>query len=103
MARAKKCIILGLDGLDPTIVGGLLDTGDLPHLARLLARGGYSPVATTCPAQTPVAWSTVATGLNPGGHGIFDFVDRDPATYVLRSAFTRYDQPLPFLPPRPMN
>src|SRR4051794_26151154 len=103
MPRATKCVILGLDGLDPAIVGALLDAGELPHLARLLAAGGYSPIATTCPAQPPVAWSTVAPGVTPGGHGIFDFVDRAPATYPPRSAFPRSAQPLPFLPPRPVN
>ena len=39
-------------------------------------------MATTTPAQTPVAWSTFATGTNPGGHGIFDFIRRDPRTYL---------------------
>ncbi len=53
---------------------------DLPNLARLRARGGYSHLATTYPPQSPVAWSTFITGLDPGQHGIFDFVHRDPVT-----------------------
>jgi hypothetical protein len=53
---------------------------DLPNLAGLRERGSYSHLATTDPPQSPVAWSTFITGLDPGEHGIFDFVHRDPAT-----------------------
>ena len=53
---------------------------DLPNLKQLRDRGGYSRLATTDPPQSPVAWSTFITGLDPGEHGIFDFVHRDPAT-----------------------
>jgi predicted AlkP superfamily phosphohydrolase/phosphomutase len=96
-------IVIGLDGLDPTIVDGLLSQGRLPNLAALRALGTYSRVATTTPAQTPVAWSTFATGVNPGGHGIYDFLRRDPATYLPDLAFNRYEQKSAFLPPRAVN
>lgn len=96
-------IVVGFDGLEPTIVDALLESGDLPHLAALRAAGGYSRLATTTPAQTPVAWSSFATGVNPGGHGIFDFLRRDPATYLPDLALTRYEQRSAFLPPRAVN
>jgi predicted AlkP superfamily phosphohydrolase/phosphomutase len=99
----RKVIILGLDGLDPSITEALLAAGELPNLARIRARGGYARVGTTCPAQTPVAWSTVATGLNPGGHGIFDFLRRDPATYRPEIALYRHEQRSAFLPPKAVN
>jgi len=53
---------------------------DLPNLARLRQRGSYSHLQTTDPPQSPVAWSTFITGLDPGEHGIFDFVHRAPVT-----------------------
>src|SRR3954471_23425485 len=70
----KKVIVIGLDGLEPKIVETMLAAGELPNLEALGRLGGRSRVATTSPAQTPVAWSTFATGTNPGGHGIFDFI-----------------------------
>jgi predicted AlkP superfamily phosphohydrolase/phosphomutase len=103
MRPFNKVIVLGLDGLEPKIVDRLLRAGDLPHLARLSAEGGYSRVATTCPAQTPVAWSTFATGTNPGGHGIFDFIRRDPQTHLPDLGLNRYERPSAFLPPRAVN
>ena len=95
--------MVGLDGLEPTIVDRLLEGRELPNLARLCEAGGYSRVSTTTPAQTPVAWSTFATGVNPGGHGIFDFIRRDPQTYLPDLALNRYEQKSEFLPPKAVN
>lgn len=103
MSDVRKVVVVGLDGLDPKIVGRLLEEGSLPNLARLRAMGGSSTVRTTFPAQTPVAWSSFATGTNPGGHGIFDFVSRDPATYLPDLALNRYEQKSSFLPPKAVN
>jgi predicted AlkP superfamily phosphohydrolase/phosphomutase len=99
----KKVIVIGLDGLEPTIVDRLLAEGSLPNLARVRTGGGYSRVRTTTPAQTPVAWSTFATGVNPGGHGIYDFLRRDPKTYLPDLALNRYEQKNAFLPPKAVN
>lgn len=89
--------------MEPSIVEPMLGRGELPNLARLRASGGYSRCRTTFPAQTPVAWSTFATGVNPGGHGIFDFIRRDPRTYLPDLALNRYEQKSAFLPPKAVN
>lgn len=99
----NRAIVVGLDGLEPRIVESMLERGELPNLAALRRRGGYSRVATTTPAQTPVAWSTFATGTNPGGHGIFDFIRRDPKTYLPDFALNRYEARGAFLPPKAVN
>lgn len=77
-ANAKQAIVIGVDGMDPGFVER--HWADLPNLARLRDRGSFSRLATTTPPQSPVAWSTFITGLDPDEHGIFDFVERDPAT-----------------------
>lgn len=96
-------MVIGLDGLDPGIAEPLLEAGMLPALAQVRQRGGYARIQTTCPAQTPVAWSTFATGTNPGDHGIFDFIRRDPKTYRPDLSFNRYEQKNSFLPPKVVN
>ena len=88
---------------NPRIVSRLLEAGQLPNLARLKEQGGFTRVATTRPAQTPVAWSTFATGTNPGGHGIFDFLRRNPKNYLPELALNRYEQKNAFLPPKAVN
>ena len=77
-----KVIVLGFDGLDHALTDQMINEGRLPALARLASSGGFAPLGTTIPPQSPVAWSTFITGLDPGGHRIFDFVHRDPKTML---------------------
>ncbi|OLN31111.1 hypothetical protein DVDV_0233 [Desulfovibrio sp. DV] len=84
-----KAIVLGIDGLDPVLCRRLMAAGRLPHLARLAATGRFAALATANPAQSPVAWTCLATGANPGQHGIFDFIVRAPGTYLPRLSLTR--------------
>ncbi len=78
-----RMIVLGLDGLDPVLTRRWIDEGRLPAFAKLLRQGGdFRPLGTSLPPQTPVAWSNFITGMGPGGHGIFDFIHRDPKTYI---------------------
>jgi predicted AlkP superfamily phosphohydrolase/phosphomutase len=99
----KRVIVIGLDGLEPKLTERFIAQGDLPNLANLKQKGGYGRVKTTTPAQTPVAWSTFATGTNPGGHGIFDFLKRDPQTYLPYLGLSRYEQKNAFTPPKAVN
>jgi predicted AlkP superfamily phosphohydrolase/phosphomutase len=69
---------MGVDGMDPGFVGA--HWAELPNLSKLREDGAFSRLATTTPPQSPVAWSTFATGLDPAEHGIFDFVHRNPVT-----------------------
>jgi predicted AlkP superfamily phosphohydrolase/phosphomutase len=101
---SKKAIVIGLDGLEPSIVESMLSRGELPNLAGIRQSGFYSRLKTTYPAQTPVAWSSFAMGTNPGGHGIFDFISRDPATYLPDAALSRFEKPKNiFSPPQVVN
>jgi len=79
--NAQRLIMLGFDGLDPKLCRTLMDEGLLPNFEKLAAQGGFEPLQTSTPPQSPVAWSTIITGTNPGTHGIFDFIHRDPETY----------------------
>ncbi len=74
-----KVIVLGFDGMDPRLCERLMDAGELPNLDRLRQGGGYHPLGTSVPPQSPVAWASFITGANPGVHGIFDFIHRDPS------------------------
>ena len=76
----RRVIVLGIDGLDHGLLERFLAAGRLPNFASLAREGDFTPLETTMPPLSPVAWSTFITGLDPGGHGIFDFVHRDPAT-----------------------
>jgi len=64
-AKVKRVVILGLDGLDPTLTRRFIDEGMLPNFKRLEEEGTFSPLRTTFPSISPVAWSSFATGGNP--------------------------------------
>lgn len=96
---ARKVIVLGVDGMDPGFVER--HWASLPNLAALARRGGYRRLATTTPPQSPVAWTTFTTGLEPGAHGVFDFVERDAATMEPYSSFARLEDSGPRLPVGP--
>jgi predicted AlkP superfamily phosphohydrolase/phosphomutase len=81
-SKVKKMVILGLDGLDPNLVGKFMADGKLPNFLRLKNIGCFKKLATTTPPISPVAWSSFQTGVNPGKHNIFDFLTRDKATYI---------------------
>ncbi len=86
--------VVGVDGMDPVILERLIEAGEMPHFARLRDEGAFQPLGTSVPPQSPVAWSNFVTGMDPGGHGIFDFIHRDPATYKpISSATPPVDDP----------
>lgn len=78
--KAPRTLVLGFDGMDPTLLRQFMAQGEMPNFARLAREGSFLELATTNPPQSPVAWSTFITGRDPRGHGVFDFVHRDPKT-----------------------
>ena len=76
-----RTIVLGFDGMDPQLAQRWMKEGLMPNFARLAESGGFQMLATTNPAQSPVAWSSFATGTGPGEHGVFDFLRRSTDTY----------------------
>src|SRR5439155_7214091 len=77
-SAGKKVIVVGIDGMDPRLSESMMQEGLLPNLAKLRAAGGFSPLGTSTPPQSPVAWANFINGAGPGSHGIFDFVHRRP-------------------------
>jgi len=81
-SKARKVIMLGLDGLEPTICERMMEAGELPNMKRLMETGAYRRLGTSTPALSPVAWSTFATGVDSSRHAIYDFLSRDRRTYL---------------------
>ena len=92
-AKSRKMIILGVDGLDPDLLTKFMGEGKMPNFARLAQQGSFRRLTTSIPPQSPVAWSNLITGLNAGGHGIFDFIHRDPKTFELYFSTSKVEGP----------
>ena len=74
----KRVLIIGWDGVDWKILRPLLDTGELPNLARLIDRGAHGDCLSTVPSHSWCAWPSFMTGLNPAGHAVFDILEHQP-------------------------
>ena len=94
--KFKPVVVLGIDGLDPEELGKVIEAYPerMKNFRWLVNQAdGIRPLGTSNPPQSPVAWSNFITGLNPGGHGIFDFIHRDPMTRSLASSQTKVEDP----------
>ncbi len=79
---AGRVILLGFDGAKPDVIEKMIDAGHLPNLAKLRGQGCYHRLGSSNPPQSPTAWSSFATCKWPGEHGIYDFLRRNPQTYM---------------------
>lgn len=91
-AAIDRVIVLGVDGFDPVLLEKFAAEGGMPHCRRLMESGAFRRLQTSEPPQSPVAWSNFISGTNPGGHGIFDFLARDPHTMTPYHATARAEQ-----------
>ncbi|MBK7642389.1 MAG: alkaline phosphatase family protein [Planctomycetes bacterium] len=94
-ASFPRVLVLGIDGLDPDVLAQVI--ADHPermrNFAAVVGEGGINRLQTSTPPQSPVAWSNFITGLDPGGHGIFDFIHRDPRTRDVATSITKAEDP----------
>ena len=87
-----RMIVLGIDGMDYGVARELMAAGRLPNFSRLAEEGSFTPLETAIPPQSPVAWSNMMTGMDSGGHGIFDFLHRDPDALLPESSMLNVEE-----------
>ncbi|MCC6441525.1 MAG: alkaline phosphatase family protein, partial [Rhodanobacteraceae bacterium] len=97
-AAQSRTVVIGFDGLDPALSERWMQEGRLPNFSALREQGHYQHLATSNPPQSPVAWASFATGLDPGGHGIFDFLRRAPDSYAIDFSIAEQEPPSMELP-----
>jgi len=92
-SKINKLVIVGLDGLEPSLVDKYMSEGKLPNFSKIKKEGTYRRLQTTTPSISPVAWSSFMTGTNPSKHNIFDFLSRDPNNYLPDLSSARIGKP----------
>lgn len=86
---ADRVLVLGLDSAPLRWVRRWVAEGRLPHLGRLMKRSATGVLDSVFPPLSPAAWSSFATGMLPGKHGVFDHIHRLPGTYDLAPTSAR--------------
>jgi predicted AlkP superfamily phosphohydrolase/phosphomutase len=69
-----RVLVIGLDGVTFDLLGPWIEAGELPNLRRLMQEGASGKLRTTLPPISSSSWSSFLTGVNPGKHGLVDFV-----------------------------
>lgn len=81
---AGKLIFIGLDGVGLELATALARKGVMPHLGRLISAGAAWATASPLPEVSPVCWTTMFSGTDPGEHGVFGFGEHLPGSYQVR-------------------
>lgn len=80
----ERVFIFGIDGATFDLINPLIDKGKLPNLEKLVKEGCKAVLHSTTPPNSSVAWTSLMTGVNPGKHGIFYFLQQERGTYGRR-------------------
>jgi len=75
----RRVVILGIDGLEWDIMGPLLESGRLPNFARLINEGAWGELRSLKFLESPMIWTSIATGKTPGKHGVTGFTTKEGA------------------------
>ena len=89
-AGGRRVFLIGMDGMDPRILEPMMNQGLMPHFDELRRDGCFSPLQSSIPPQSPVAWSNLISGSDARLHNVFDFMHRrwgttedDPDTKIM--------------------
>ena len=85
-SERNRCLVIGLDGAEPSLVWPWAAQGKLPNLAQLIQKGAHGPLRSTIPPISAAAWVTFLTGQHPSHHGVFDFRNYNPRKYSFQDA-----------------
>jgi len=55
----------------------------MPFMGKLSGQGIMREMMSTIPPVSSVAWTSFFTGVNPGKHGIYGFMERKPDSYEI--------------------
>src|SRR5919106_4072222 len=73
-----RVALIGLDGATFRVLDPVMASGAMPTLAAMRSTGVHATLRSTVPTYTPPAWVSMATGVNPGRHGILGFLATTP-------------------------
>lgn len=85
MKNPPKITVLSIDGLSYGLLASLMKKGIMPTLAGFCETYGYPQLMSSeYPPVSNVAWTSYATGKNPGKHGIYGFFELNKETNKLK-------------------
>jgi predicted AlkP superfamily phosphohydrolase/phosphomutase len=84
MTEKPRAFVVGIDGGSPRLIEAWAAEGKLPAFARIMRDGVFGPLESVPNMRSAAAWTTFATGTNPGKHGIYEFYEYAPDRETVR-------------------
>lgn len=82
--RKNRVVVLGIDGVPHSLLEHFIEKGIMPNLAGLAQKGTLTDMTASIPEVSSTSWSTFMTGVNPGKHGIYGFMELQKENYNWR-------------------
>ena len=77
----QRCCVIGLDGVPYSLLTDYLQEGLLPNVQKILSAGfRLHQMDASIPDVSSTSWTSFMTGVNPGEHGIYGFMDLRPGS-----------------------
>jgi predicted AlkP superfamily phosphohydrolase/phosphomutase len=85
----NKILMIGLDSAEPGLIENWINDGSLPNLRSVFTNGKYKKIGK--PNELVLnPWISFFSGLEPGDHGIYHYINWDPRTLQTKRIF--YDE-----------
>jgi len=87
-----KVAVIGLDGMSWPLLNKLFEYNAMPTLRRITKNSSNGVLVSTIPPLSPLAWTNIASGVNPGKHGVFNFIrfTKNYETRIMSSEYVCY-------------
>src|SRR5512146_2959983 len=86
---SDRVLVIGLDSAPLAWVERWMAAGRMPNLSRFMTNGALGILRTVNPPLSPAAWSSLAIGMYPAKHGVYDHIFRRPGTYDIAPASSK--------------
>lgn len=73
-----RLVLVGIDGMLPEFVEAMMAAGELPTFREMAEQGYFGELESTKPTNSPVIWTSIATGVQRSDHGVMNFLAQHP-------------------------
>src|SRR5688572_26109057 len=71
---SPRVVVIGLDSYDPDLLERWSRDGRLPFLTSLMESGSWTRLLSTSAILSNEPWPSFNTGVNPGQHGLYNYL-----------------------------
>jgi predicted AlkP superfamily phosphohydrolase/phosphomutase len=79
--KKERFMVIGIDGVPYELVKDFTRKGIMPNAKKLIEKYGLVKTKAPLPEVSSVSWTSFMTGMNPGEHGIYGFMELNRNNY----------------------